>query len=81
MGLNIKNAEVERLATEVAKAMGVSKTEAIRQALADKSKILGVGRKEKGHEEFHAFLEDMWKRYPMIRETRITKEDYDAIYE
>lgn len=33
MPLNIKNAEVERLASEVAKLTGESKTEAIRQAL------------------------------------------------
>jgi len=33
MGLNIKNPEVESLATEVAKRLGTSKTEAIRLAL------------------------------------------------
>ena len=33
MALNLKNDEVERLATEVARLTGESKTEAIRQAL------------------------------------------------
>ena len=33
MGLNIKNSEVERLATEIAASTGETKTEAIRQAL------------------------------------------------
>ena len=33
MALNLKNEEVERLATEVARMTGESKTEAIRRAL------------------------------------------------
>ena len=36
MALNIKNAEVERLATEVARLAGESKTEAIRRALDER---------------------------------------------
>lgn len=36
MGLNIKNEEVERLATEVARKFGESKTEAIRVALEER---------------------------------------------
>jgi len=36
MGLNIKNPEVERLADEVARLTGESKTEAIRQALLER---------------------------------------------
>ena len=42
MALNIKNAEVERLAAEVARLTGESKTEAIRRAL-DEDDILGYG--------------------------------------
>jgi antitoxin VapB len=36
MALNIKNQEVERLANEVARLTGESKTEAIRQALLER---------------------------------------------
>jgi antitoxin VapB len=36
MGLNIKNLEVERLATEVARLAHETKTEAIRKALIDR---------------------------------------------
>lgn len=40
MPLNIKNAEVERLAAEVARLTGESKTEAIRRALHDRRRRL-----------------------------------------
>ena len=40
MALNIKNAEVERLAAEVAQLNGESKTEAIRRALDDRRQRL-----------------------------------------
>jgi antitoxin VapB len=40
MALNLKNPEVERLATEVARLTGESKTEAIRRALAERQRRL-----------------------------------------
>ena len=40
MALNIKNAEVERLAAEVARLTGESKTEAIRRALEERKRRL-----------------------------------------
>ena len=40
MALNIKNDEVERLAAEVARLTGESKTEAIRRALAERRQRL-----------------------------------------
>jgi antitoxin VapB len=40
MALNLKNAEVERLAAEVAKLTGESKTEAIRRALDERRRRL-----------------------------------------
>ena len=40
MPLNIKNAEVERLAAEVARLTGESKTEAIRRALDERRRRL-----------------------------------------
>ena len=66
MPLNIKNAEVERLAEEVAKMTGESKTEAIRKALAERkgrlsSQIVEVDRAA----QLLRFLErDVWPRVP-----------------
>jgi hypothetical protein len=40
MALNLKNAQVERLAAEVAKLTGESKTEAIRRALEERRRRL-----------------------------------------
>ena len=40
MALNIKNADVERLASEVARLTGESKTEAIRKALYERRRRL-----------------------------------------
>jgi antitoxin VapB len=40
MALNLKNAEVERLAAEVARLTGESKTEAIRRALEERQRRL-----------------------------------------
>ena len=40
MALNLKNAEVERLAADVAKLTGESKTEAIRRALEERRRRL-----------------------------------------
>ena len=88
MGLNIKNPEVEHLASKMAKAMGVTKTEAIRQALAEKAQIYGIfdgqssqKRAAKDDADFEAFLQGIWAKYPAIRESRFTKEDYDALFE
>ncbi len=46
MGLNIKNADVERLATEVAELAHESKTEAIRVALIERKTRLTAVRPE-----------------------------------
>ena len=82
MGLNIKNPEVEQLVASVAAAMGVSKTEAIRRTFMREAQIYGIGEnKKKDHSELEAFLQEMWSRNPKIRETRFTKEDYDALFE
>lgn len=66
MALNIKNAEVERLATEVARMTGESKTEAVRRALAERRQRLAY-RISPGGREGHAlrFLEsEVWPRIP-----------------
>jgi antitoxin VapB len=66
MGLNIKNAEVERLAVEVARMTGETKTEALRKALMERrdrlsSRGAAVDRKDR----FLRFLErEIWSRIP-----------------
>ncbi len=62
MALNIKNAQVESLATEVAEMAGESKTEAIRRALEERKQRLSfqVVRENRG-EELRSFLErEVW---------------------
>jgi hypothetical protein len=81
MGLNIKDPQIEELITEVAKVMGVSKMEVIRQSVLDRAQLLGVTKPKRDPEEFRKFLEDMWKKHPSILELRVTKEEYDALYE
>jgi antitoxin VapB len=67
MALNIKNAEVERLATEVARMARESKTEAIRRALEDrKSRLtLRAGRRADRLKDLTEFLErEVWSKIP-----------------
>lgn len=66
MALNIKNEEVERLAADVARLTGESKTEAIRRALVERRQRLAY-RINPGDREAHAlrFLErEVWPRVP-----------------
>lgn len=59
MGLNLKNAEVERLATEVARLTNESKTEAIRKALLErKARITASSRRQKRSERVATILND-----------------------
>ena len=66
MALNIKNAEVERLAEEVARLTGESKTEAIRQALVERrrrlrERVAPAARRAR----LTGFLErEIWSRIP-----------------
>ena len=66
MALNIKNAEVERLAAEVAELTGETKTEAIRRALADRRARLRVRvAGAKRDQRILRFLErEVWSRVP-----------------
>ena len=63
MALNIKNAEVERLAAEVARLTQESKTEAIRQALLERHKRLQRRAGRRG--SLRDFLEkNVWPMIP-----------------
>lgn len=82
VALNIKNAEVERLATEVVAITGESKTETIRVALAERRRRLawragGADRTESARR----FLErEVWPTVPADqRGRRLTVAEDDAI--
>jgi antitoxin VapB len=66
MALNIKNPEVERLASEIAKATGESKTEVIRKALLErKGRLASHVVAEDRRAKLLRFLErDVWPKAP-----------------
>ena len=65
MALNIKNSEVERLATEVARQTGESKTEAIRRALEERQRRLKNVSSDKRRTRVLRFLEKrVWSTLP-----------------
>ena len=82
MALNIKNDEVERLAAEVARLTGESKTEAIRRALAERRQRLAY-RINPGDRETQAlrFLErEVWPRVPADQlGRRLSRSEEDEI--
>jgi antitoxin VapB len=82
MALNIKNEEAERLAAEVARITGESKTEAIRRALAERRQRLAY-RVSAGDGEARAlhFLErEVWPRIPDDQAgRRLTRDEEDEI--
>ena len=81
MALNIKNAEVERLAAEVARLTGESKTEAIRRALDERKRRLKRNAPGDRRERVLAFLKKkVWVAIPREQlGRRLTREEEDAI--
>ena len=81
MPLNIKNDEVERLAAEVARLTGESKTEAIRRALDERRRRLKANASPVRRTRVLRFLEDkVWATLPpKERGRRLTREEEDAI--
>ena len=82
MALNIKNAEVERLAEEVARLAGESKTEAVRRALAERKQRLALRVDPADREgRVRRYLErDVWPLVPPDElGRRLTPEEEDAI--
>ncbi len=87
MGLNIEDAETERLAIEIAKLAGESEEEAVRQALAERRDRLQAGsagerRRPQTKAEMLHYLET--KIWPLIPEENrggppITKEEKEEI--
>jgi antitoxin VapB len=82
MALNIKNEEAERLAAEVARMAGESKTEAIRRALAERRQRLAF-RLSLHDREARAlrFLEqEVWPRIPDDQiGRRLSRDEEDEI--
>jgi antitoxin VapB len=80
MALNIKNAEVERLADEIARLTNTSKTEAIRQALRERRERVSATSPDKNREELlRRFMElRIWPRIPASASRRWTKEEEEA---
>jgi antitoxin VapB len=81
MPLNIKNLEVERLAAEVARLTGESKTEAIRRALDERRRRLKGPAIEQRRARVLRFLEKkVWPTLPESeRGRRLTRAEEDEI--
>ena len=82
MALNIKNAVVEQLATEVATLARETKTEAIRRALLDRKQRLIVRRGNTArHERLQMLLQNrIWPEIPPeLLGRRISKEEREQI--
>src|SRR5215475_9407444 len=82
MALNIKNSEVERLASELSNITGESKTEAIRKALSERKARLAEGDTVEGRrEKLLRFLErEIWPKIPSrIRGKRLSKRERERI--
>ena len=82
MALNLKNPEVERLASEVARIAGETKTEAIRRALLERQARLQVmGRRGVADTRILQFLEqNVWPTIPSeLLGRQITREEEDRI--
>ena len=82
VALNIKNSEVERLAEEVARLAGETKTEAVRRALSERKQRLAHRIDPDDREgRVHRFLErEVWPLVPADEVgRRLTADDEDAI--
>ena len=82
VALNIKNAEVERLAEEIARLTGESKTEAVRRALSERRQRLAHRIDAADREgRLRGFLErEVWPLVPPDElGRRLTADEEDAI--
>ena len=81
MALNLKNAEVERLAEEVARLTGESKTEAIRKALEERRRRLkSVATSERRARLLRLLRSRIWPFIPKNQlGRRLTTVEEDAI--
>ena len=82
MALNIKNSDVEKLATEVAALARETKTEAIRRALLERrARLQARSGKSGGRKSLQEYLEQsVWPMMPPCELGRVmTREEEDQI--
>jgi antitoxin VapB len=81
MALNLKNPDVERLAAEVARLTGESKTEAIRRSLDERRRRLKGASIDRRRSRVLRFLEKkVWPTLPESeRGRRLTRAEEDEI--
>jgi len=81
MALNLKNTEVERLAAEVARLTGESKTEAIRRALEERRRRLGHASSDDRRARVLRFLKKkVWSTLPKTQlGRRLSRAEEDQI--
>ena len=82
MALNIKNPEVEQLATEVAHLAHETKTDAVRRALAERKVRLQARGGKAGHKEslLEYFERYVWPTMPADQLGKtLTREEEDKI--
>ncbi len=80
VGLNIKNEEVEHLATEVARLTGESKTEAIRRALELRMETLGgMTHRARVERAFSYLRDEVWPNLTPEQRKPITKAEREEI--
>jgi antitoxin VapB len=79
MAMHIKNSEVERLAAEVARIAGESKTEAIRRALEERKSRLAA-RLDRFAQLMHYLEYEVWPTIPPeIRGKKMSKREREEI--
>ena len=80
MALNIKNAAVERLAAEIARLTGESKTEAIRKALQERRRQLRAPHGDRRRHVINFLERKVWPSIPAkYRGKRVTRAEEDQI--
>src|SRR5262245_39429194 len=79
--LNLKNPEVERLAAEVARLTGESKTEAIRRALEERrARLKGTSSANRRAKVLRFLRRSVWPSIPKQQlGRRLTREEEDAL--
>jgi antitoxin VapB len=82
MALNIKDAETERLAAEVAAMAGESKTRAVKVALRERKErlVLRVARPERAPELRRFLRDEIWAAIPRsVLGKRVSRKEREAI--
>ena len=80
MALTVRNKEVERLAEEVARLAGETKTEAIRKAL--EMRLRDLEKKRRFDRALRFLEEEVWPEIPPeLRGKGISKKEMDELWE